>query len=208
MAPGLAPRAASLSICGLVTAWAKLAPTMATSLLADRLGLSRHESPLRYKLRRLLRQTGNVENLTIEQWLLDIANARGARVVTRPAATCAPAVPPASFLTDEELVVACCQPNAVDHPQLLRPAAQLVSRGRLNLPRLVLVARRERAGGVLAELARQALKVEPDHPAWNYLAEVFKDERPLRDTIIHWTRLAEPIMARNKPNAQGWRLVA
>lgn len=72
----------------------------------------------------------------------------------------------------------------------------------------MLVARRERAERVLAELARQALKVEPEHAAWKSLSKALADARPLRDVIIHWTRLAEPIMAFGKPNDQGWRLVS
>ena len=82
-------------------------------------------------------------------------------MVRRPEATGVTVNPPVEELSDEELVVACCQPNAADHPQLLRPPAQLISRGSLNLPSLVLTAKRERANRILAELARQALKVEP-----------------------------------------------
>jgi hypothetical protein len=50
--------------------------------------------------------------------------------------------------------------------------------------------------------------VEPNHKVWQDVMRAFAEERPLRDTLIHWTRLAEPIMAFGKPNAQGWRLVA
>ena len=111
-------------------------------------------------------------------------------------------------LSNEELAVACCQLNAADYPQLLRPAAQLISRGQLDFERLILVAKRERAERILAELARQALKVESGHSAWQQIAAACSHERPLPDVLIHWARLDEPVMAFGKPGAQSWRLIA
>ena len=52
--------------------------------------------------------------VNLEDWLLDIANARGARVVMRdpmnPVAVESGA-PPTDILSNEELVVAICQPH-------------------------------------------------------------------------------------------------
>lgn len=181
---------------------------MEAGTLAQRLALTTHLSPLRYKLQRLQALDVSARELTLEQWLVDVANARGASVVRRPNASGQTVNPSPSALSDEELVVACCQPNAVDHPQLLRLTAQLISRGELNTKLLILVAKRERTERILAELARQALRVEPDHEVWRDLVQAFGDARPLRDTLIHWTRIAEPVMTFGKPNAQSWRLVA
>jgi len=91
---------------------------------------------------------------------------------------------------------------------MLRLAAQIVSRGQLDVRHLCLLAERERTGAVLASLARAALRVSPEHAAWSQIAEHFENERPLRDTLLHWTRLAEPVMAMGRCNAQGWKLVA
>jgi len=172
------------------------------------MGLTTHQSPLRYKLRALLVADDSAQGLSIEEWLIDVANARGATVITRPDATRKAADPSPDVLSSEELVVACCQLNAADYPQLLRPAAQLISRGQLDFERLILVAKRERAARILAELARQALKVESGHSAWQQIAAACSHERPLPDVLIHWTRLAEPVMAFGKPGAQSWRLIA
>ena len=111
-------------------------------------------------------------------------------------------------MSNEELVVALCQLNSLDRPQILRLAAQMISRGGLNLELLRKAALRERAEPVLAELARQALKVQPDHRSWSAIRDLFPDQPALREPLLHWTRLAEPIMKKGKPNAAGWRLVA
>ena len=181
---------------------------MAQSTLAERMQVTTHISPLRYKLRRLMRADRLASTLTVEEWLIDVANSRKAVVIQRKPKGERAACPGERKLSNEELVIACCQPNAADEPQLLRPAAQLISRGGLDLRKLLLVARRERATRILAELARQALRVEPDHTTWLAIRDALKDEPPLCDVLIHWTRLAEPQMVSGKPNAHGWRLVS
>ena len=37
------------------------------------------------------------------------------------------------------------------------------------------------------------------------LAE-FQQEPPFREPLLHWTRLAEPVLRRGQPNATGWKL--
>jgi hypothetical protein len=179
------------------------------STLARRLGKTQHTSPLRFRLESL-RQAYPVGHAScLEDWLVATANARHARVVT-PARDSNPETtpPPYRVLNDEDLVVAMCQLNCLDRPQMLRLAAQMVSRGKLDLRRLRRVAIRERAEPVLAELSRQALKVAPDHMAWRLIHDLFHDQRALREPLLHWTRLAEPVMEKGKPNAAAWRLVA
>ncbi len=179
-----------------------------TAPLAKRLGQTVHESVLDRRLCGIRREYPSPTAVTIEAWLLDLANARGARIVQRD---CTPgqafAAPPREVLSDEELVTAMCMLQRRDHPQMLRAAAQLVSRGTLDIAGLVAAARRERAGTVLGELARQALRVDPGHAAWRILADAFPRARPLRAPVIHWQRLAWPIMSSRGYNAQRWELV-
>jgi hypothetical protein len=145
----------------------------------------------------------------LEDWLLDVANRRGARIVIRePPAPDNFAPPPPESLSQEELVVAICQLQGRDRPQLLRLAAQFISRGKMDLVALTRAARRERAGSVLHAMAVEALKVAPAHTAWSYLAITFASASRPHDVVIHWTRLAEPVMARGRVNAGEWRLVA
>lgn len=177
-------------------------------MLAHRLGLTVHCSPLEFKLKRLAREYAvPLENL--HEWLVDLANHRGARVVERRIGMELewPDLPSAE-LTDEELVVLICQPQRPDHPQILRLAAQLVSRGRLDLQRLVLTAQRERADRILGELACQALRVESSHDAWIYLARAFQDAAKPCDALLHWSRLAEPVPTDGVCDGRSWRLVA
>lgn len=178
-------------------------------ILASRLGKTVHVSPLRFELDRLREHFACPDCHCIEDWLIVVANARGARVVTPRVAPPPAFVPPGeSVLSNEVLVVAICQLNCLDRPQMLRLAAQLISRNVLDTDRLALIARRERAEPVLAELSRQALKVAPDHVAWRAIQASFSDEPPLSEPLLHWTRLAEPVMRDKRCNAESWRLVA
>lgn len=177
--------------------------------MGHRLGKTLHASPLRFKLRRLQKVYGAQRGDALENWLIRIANARGARVVIAPPREREETpVPVEAELSNEELVVAICQLNCLDRPQMLRLAAQLISRGELDRRTLIRLAVLERAEPVLAELSRQALKIAPDHPAWRAIHNRFGGTPPLHDALIHWTRLAEPVMERGKPNASSWRLVA
>lgn len=167
-----------------------------------------HQSLLERRLRRLMRIYPSGQSESPEKWLMDVAHARGARVVQRPEGNIAsfPA-PSTDVFPNEELVVAICELQRADQPQLLRLAAQLVSREAVNVRRLLLLARRERADIVLGELARQALKVEPDHDVWRQIADAFLSRRLLRSPVAHWQRLAWPVMGKGRVNAQRWELV-
>lgn len=181
----------------------------AHATLARRMGKTVHASPLRFKVRRLLKEYPHGKCDTVEDWLVQLANTRGARVVVSPSAEEASGpMLAASELSDEELTVAICQFNCLDRPQMLRLAAQLISRGGLDLRKLIRLAILERVEPVLAELARQALKVAPDHSAWRGLHDRFGHLPPLSDALLHWTRLAEPVMEYGRPNASRWKLVA
>jgi len=177
--------------------------------LADRLGLSVHVSPLRYKIHRIKAVFQSSTAATLEDWLVDVANVRGARIVTRGTTPAfAGSGPPESDFSNEELVVAMCQLQALDRPQMLRLAGQLISREAVDFGRLKSVAIRERATLVLTELAYQALHVDPKHGLWKELASL-RPERPrLRAPILHWTRLAEPVPVNGRCNAGSWRLLA
>lgn len=181
----------------------------AEQLLAQRLGTTVHVSPLCMKLKRLRREYPSPSAASREDWLVDVANERGARIVCREERPSDASINvPRTELNDEELVVGICLLQNADRPQMLRLAAQLISRQALNLQQLCHCAERERVGIVLAELARQALKVDAEHAAWRAIAERFARARPPRDTLLHWTRLSEPVMKNGRCNAREWRLVA
>lgn len=178
-------------------------------LLAHRLGKTVPVSALRMRLQRLSRQYPADRAETLEDWLVDLANTRQARIVFRPDTRgITGAVPDRNSVTDEELVVALCQLQCIDHPQILRLASQLVSRGALDPRRLIQTAVRERAQCVLAELARQALRVEPSHALWLAIQQAFPSEPPPREPLLHWTRLARAEPVDGKYNVKRWTLVA
>ncbi len=181
---------------------------MKEQILAKRLGKSWHASPLRYKFRRLQEKYPAPHSNCVEDWLIDVANARGVRIIMRPDSRLEEFTPPdINILSLEELIVGICQLQCLDRPQMLRLAAQFISRGVVDLKMLFLVAERERVEPILKELARQALKVDKTHRSWNEIHTRYKDTPPPRDTLLHWTRLAEPVLKKGMLNASHWRLV-
>lgn len=159
------------------------------------------------KLWRLWRQQPG-DARTLEDWLLDVANARGARIVTRHPPPAAPVFLPAEReLSEAELVHGLLLPQNLDRPQILRAAAQLISAGKPDLADLKWLAEQERTGALLAALAVQALRVEPHDPFWREIAAAFRDRKIPRQPLLHHTRLAEPVPVNGRVNAQSWRLV-
>ncbi len=177
-------------------------------ILAQRLGLTWHVSPLRRKLQKLSEDYPSPGAESLEDWLVDVANARGARIVERPGGAgrefCAPSL---EMLSQEALVVGLLLLDSRDRPQMLRLAAQLISRQAVALRPLLLRIARERVGIVAAELSRQAIRAEPDHPLWKELHTSLRRQPAPRSPILHWTRLAEPVMKGGRVNAESWKLV-
>jgi len=179
-----------------------------TRTLAERLGVTVHVSPLRIRLDRLRREYPSAGAKCLEDWLLDVANARGARFITRQPPADPDFLPPRpDLLSNEELVAAICQPHNLDRPHLLRAAAQLVSQSAVQANPLLAVARRERAEQVLGELARQALRVAPEHPVWRAIGCALEQAPAPTSPLLHWTRLAVPVPDARGCNAAAWRLI-
>jgi len=175
--------------------------------LAKRLGRTCHVSPLRMKLDRLWsRNLGSAE--VLEDWLVDVANSRGARIVTRSTPANFVNGPDSNELTNEELVLGLSLPQNRDRPQMFRLAAQLISRKTADFTELTGLATRERIEFILAELARQACTVEPRHPLWRQIGEKFPTRNPLRSPLVHCTRLAQPVMKDGRVNVEKWVLVS
>lgn len=175
--------------------------------LAQRLGRTAHVSPLRMKLGRLWqRSPGSAE--VLEDWLVDIANARGARIVSRHDFDPLAETPGVAQLTNEELVVGLVLPQNRDRPQILRLAAQLISRQAVDFEELCRLATRERVKFILAELARQACRVELKHPLWSRIRQKCHAERAPEEPLIHYTRLAQPVMKGGRLDAEKWVLVS
>ena len=116
--------------------------------------------------------------------------------------------PSLNELTNEELVVGLLLPQNRDRPQMLRLAAQLISRKTADFTELTGLATRERIEFSLAELARQACTVEPRHPLWRQIGEKFPTRNPLRSPLVHCTRLARPVMKDGRVNVEKWVLVS
>lgn len=174
--------------------------------LADRLGKTWHVSPLEKKLERLRR---NGPAIGAEEWLLKVANARGATVVFPPHAEGVESfeAPSRAELSDVELLGGILLLSRRDEPQLLRAAAQLIGRGVAEVKPLLALAERERFGPVLKELARLALRIDPDHRIWSDIFSALEGAEDLRQPLLHWTRLAEPRMRRGMVNAERWELI-
>lgn len=165
-----------------------------------------HTSGMDYKLHHLADRYTAEGAACLEDWLVDVANARGATVVCRRADLAGFKGPSMTELTNEDLVVALCRLQALDRPQILRLAGQLISRGVCDPAVLAHKAKLERVEPVLREMALQALRVEPDNEIWQDLLRRLP-ESSVRDSIIHWSRLAWPVMTSRGCNAEKWVLV-
>ena len=169
--------------------------------IAQRLGITAPVTPLLMKVRRLAR------GMAVVPWLVETANVRGFNAVQRSGEGSG-AGANLETLSNEELAMAFLLPGLEDEPQSLRLGAQIISRGAAETSALLSIAAREGALRILAGLAAQALKAAPTHAAWNTIAAATAGERPLRGNLIHWTRLAEPVMQFRGPHTGEWRLVA
>jgi hypothetical protein len=161
--------------------------------LAQRLGITTHVSPLLKKLERIRSRDPISGALMREDWLLVLANDRGAKSIT-PAfpgnGVCF--LPDTKEFSNEELIAAICLPHNRDRPQWFRLAAELVVKEDTDLVKLKAIAIRERLGRILAELARTALRAFPGDERWAELAELDENHGlPLKDNLIHWSRLAK-----------------
>jgi hypothetical protein len=177
-------------------------------ILAQRLGKTVHTSPLRYKVRRLAQAFPSSTAACLEHWLIDVANRRDARIVCRPQPPAGFVPPDEKTFPNEELIVALCQLQCRDEPQILRLAAQLVSRGAFAAGQLKRAAVMERVEPVLCELARLALRVDPNSAPWQAVSRMFPSPAPLSEPLLHWSRLAQPVLCDGRCNAAEWRLVA
>lgn len=176
--------------------------------LADRLGMTWHVSPLRMKIIRLMRCYPSCHVEVPEDWLIDVAIRRGLKQFVRDAAgDDAPNLPRQNEFSDEELVVALCHKAALDRPQMVRMAGHIISRGNLDLNQLKGLVTMERVEVVIAELARAALRCEPEHPLWLALWDMYKKHAGVRSPVIHWSRLVEPIVDRHH-KVKAWKLAS
>ena len=112
------------------------------------------------------------------------------------------------IVSNEELIISFCQLQCLDYPQILRLAAQIISRGCINIKKLLFLAEKERAEVVLFEISKQALKVDSEHKLWKEINKHLNNQQDLTEPVIHWTRLAEPIMKHRKFNVEKWVLVS
>ncbi|HMP90063.1 MAG TPA: hypothetical protein PJ991_07670 [Kiritimatiellia bacterium] len=176
--------------------------------LADRLGTTCHVSPLRMKIRRLMGCYPAHQATVPEDWLVDVAISRGVKHFVRDAAEGAVFLaPPQEEFSDEELVVGLCQTVALDRPQMVRMAGQIITRNKLDLEKFQRLIEMERVEVVVAELARAALRCDSDHPLWRTLWESYQRYAGVRSPVIHWSRLAEPMLGKNH-QIQGWKLAS
>ncbi len=171
------------------------------------LGITAPLTPFLFRLQRVKNALPEWNTISISDWLVAIANGRGFYAAV-PASNLPLASDPGSdVLPNEEIAIGLIHPRLEHRPLAMRLAVQLITRGELDVTRLILLARREASSRILAELARLALRVDAHHPIWRALGQQFSDERPLAAPLIHWSRLAEPISSTGR-TADGWRLVA
>jgi len=180
---------------------------MKPQTLAQRPSITAPSSVLLWKVRRLLRDHPATDARDVASWLVELAHSRGFHAIqSRPAAL--PLAGSQESLSNAELAIALLHPALRDEPQLMRPAAPIISRGGISVALLITLADQESATRILANLAAQALKAAPSQEGWNAIATHLNTAAPLSENVIHWTRLAGPVMKPRGPHNGEWRLVA
>lgn len=180
---------------------------VSSARLADRFGMTYHISPVLMRVKGLMEKYPSGA-MCPTGWLMDVGNARGARIVNRVGHVDSQFVPPDEVeLSNDELIAALCQLGLREELQSLRVAAQFISAGRLNREQLRKLIVRERLQPVLGALAYQALIVEPDHPEWLWIRDCCATHTR-HIPLLHWSRLAEPIPNDRHCASGKWRLVA
>lgn len=150
--------------------------------LAHRLGETAVYSPLWRRAQAMgLREPGQ---------LLALAVQRGARHYAGVAPAAAP--PPVSGinLTNEELIVLLLHGRNGFEPFLVRAAAELLRRCRLDPVRLARAARGERCERTLAYIAQAGARHDPEGaPWWESLQAALGPQREIPPGVLpHWSR--------------------
>ena len=167
--------------------------------LAHKLGDVPHVSGL---LRRIAQLSGAGER--VAEWLLKVANERGANHYRRDFDSTLPADLPA--ISDEEIGVALCLGQNPYNLDFLRVAAQFLSSPRINAARLCQLAVQERCEPVLLHIAGIAGKYVPEQEPWVSLRKHLRPRRvPRTDALPHWTRLVSHTgITREGPPRTDW----
>ena len=168
--------------------------------LARRLGEVPHVSGL---LRRLARTSGAGNR--VDEWLLKVAVARGARHFQREFDPSLPEDCPE--VADEEIAVALCLGERPYDLDRLRAASQLLSSPKVDAPGLCRLAVRERCEPVLLHVARVAERFAPDLHPWGYIRQHLPSRSvPRTDALPHWSRLVSHtgVSTRGGPPRTDW----
>ncbi len=124
--------------------------------LAEKLGTTRHVSPLLRKLKN--------HGLTTPKEIAAAAIDRGCRHYAPFAEGIHKDVP---GITDEELAIALLSPCHLYEPQLIRIGSQMLSGDNSDPRKLARLAIMERCGPVIKYIAQCGQKTEPDLPFWS-----------------------------------------
>lgn len=152
---------------------------METPTLAEKLGTTKHLSPLLHKARRLGLGAEELRILTAQ---------RGCRHYSNGSE---PAIPLAGrdTFSDEELAIALLSPALPYDPQNIRCGAAMLGSEANSPERLARMAIKERCSAVVRYVAEAGRRYEPENPFWGRLLEALPPTPPPRSGVLpHPTR--------------------
>jgi hypothetical protein len=152
---------------------------METATLAEKLGTTTHISPLLQKARRLGLGAAELERLAIQRGCDYYHNGDP--------------LPPAGIsnqqFTNEELAIALLNPALRYDPQTLRLGAAMLSAEGNDPKRIAVLAKFERAEGIVRYVAEAGNRYEPDNPFWTQLLSTLPETPPPKSSVVpHPTR--------------------
>jgi len=148
------------------------------NLLAGRMGMTAHISPLLQKAKRL--------GLLTPEDLETLALQRGLRYFGTPDRTLGISL---GLFSNEELVIALMSPSSPYSLNRLRMAGALMAANDISVEKLIHLARQERCETIVRHIAQCGMGVEPENPFWKKLLEVVPDDHAVPiDVLPHVSR--------------------
>lgn len=147
-------------------------------LLAERMGMTAHISPLLQKARRLgLSQPADLEQLALT---------RGLSYFGKPTVMTQISI---ELFSNEELAVALICPSAPYSINRIRMAAALLAGNSISPRKIIKLAQQERCEPIIKHISKCGMMIEPDRAPWKQLYEAMPD-KPIMDIDVlpHVTR--------------------
>lgn len=148
------------------------------NLLARRMGMTAHISPLLQKARRLsLNSPNDLEAVALARGLRYFGKSDRIQEIST------------ELFSNEELAIALMSPSATYSLNRIRMAGALLAANDISLEKIIHLARQERCEVIVRHIALCAIMIEPENPFWKKLLKAIPESHAVPvDVLPHVTR--------------------